>query len=414
MDLNFSLPARPNLEQLHKQSKTLLKMHRRGDAASCSVLRRLRQFADASEQDILKVDVALSDVQFALAMYYGYDSWRALKAHVETQSASVTTQLAKRDGQACIRGLETLDWGGSFFQRQESFMTALSPILRAAGHDVDFEEVMGLSGAAFKLSIKQPWCPSTGSSGVGADCPDHIMRVFGCPVLECLDPPRKCEATRAAIVDSIDRGLPAIYMDGESSLVVGYRDSGRTWICQPYAGGEGYREMDTLTGLLGEAWWVYIIRPGQPMPRHRSVTESLRRIGELAGAPRGEDCVNGLAAYEAWIADLENPPADPNLHANAYSYAILLTSRTAGAVYLDRLANELRADAVTWLRSAAVRYRMVSQRLLAGKDCVEHPWETSWTPENRAVEADIMRQNLADERAAVAEIEKALAEMEAD
>ena len=33
------------------------------------------------------------------------------------------------------------------------------------------------------------------------------------------------------------------------------------------------------------------------------------------------------------------------------------------------------------------------------RDCVAHPWRESWTPGNRAVEADIMRQNLADEQA---------------
>ncbi len=411
MDLNLSLPSRPNIEQLRKQSKTLLKMHRRNDTGCCSVLRRLHQFADASEHDILAADVALNDVQFALAMFYGFDSWEAFKEHAETQSVPVTMQLEKLDGQACIRGLETLDWGGSFFQRQESFMTALTPILRAAGHGVDFEVVMGLSGAAFKLSINQPWCPSTGSSGVGADCPDHIMKVFGCGPMENLEPPSKCEATGAAIIESIDRGLPVMYMDGESSLIVGYRDAPQTWICQPYPGGKGYREMDSLKGMLGEAWWVNIIRPGQPTPRRTPAMESLRRIAELARAPQDDDCVNGFAAYEAWIADLANPPGDPNLHANAYSYAILLTSRTAGAVYLGRLARELGGDAVAPLESAAMRYRTVSQRLLGGKDCVEEPWKRSWTPENRAIQADIMTQNLADERIAVAEIEKALAMM---
>jgi hypothetical protein len=37
------------------------------------------------------------------------------------------------------------------------------------------------------------------------------------------------------------------------------------------------------------------------------------------------------------------------------------------------------------------------------------PWKESWTPANQAAEAEIMRENLADERVAVAQIEQALA-----
>ena len=39
---------------------------------------------------------------------------------------------------------------------------------------------------------------------------------------------------------------------------------------------------------------------------------------------------------------------------------------------------------------------------------MKHPWDQSWTAENRKIQADILRDNLADEEKAIAEIEKAL------
>ena len=60
------------------------------------------------------------------------------------------------------------------------------------------------------------------------------------------------------------------------------------------------------------------------------------------------------------------------------------------------------------MAKASRSYRSVMERLLAGRDCVAHPWKESWTPENRAVEADIMRRNLADEKVAIAAIEEVL------
>jgi hypothetical protein len=91
--MNFSLPSQPNLAQLRKQAKSILKLHGQGDPRCCFVLKRLRQFADMPEQKVLDADLALSDVQFALALYYGYESWAALKRHTEMQRPGVVPRL---------------------------------------------------------------------------------------------------------------------------------------------------------------------------------------------------------------------------------------------------------------------------------------------------------------------------------
>jgi hypothetical protein len=413
-----SLSPKPSLEQLRKQAKDLLKLHKRGDPACCPVLRQLRQLATATDADVLAAEVALNEVQFALAMYYGFEGWAQLKRHVEFVAADARVPKLQRgaDG-VVIAGLEHMDWGGSFFQRRESFMVCLAAALRAAGKGTSFEEVMGLSGAAFELTIKRPWCPSAASSGVGADCPDRALRAFGCSMEHFPaggeGGGQMPDATREAIVASIDRGVPALYMDGEFSLVVGYGDGGQTWICKAYPGGKAYRQMTQLEGMLEKAWWVNVIHLGAESPRPQVVRESLETVVELARTPSfGEGTLNGFAAYEAWADDLETLQDRPNLHANAYVYAILLTSRAAAAEYLRAISAEVAGEAAGRLRSAAERYATVSRRLLDGRSCIAQPWEESWTPVNRAREAEIMRANLEDERVAVGELQQALAVLE--
>lgn len=77
-----SLPARPSLENLKKQAKTLLKSHNSGDVEVCTILRRLNSFSHLSDQEILSTKLSLAQAQYALAMDYGFASWNALKEAV--------------------------------------------------------------------------------------------------------------------------------------------------------------------------------------------------------------------------------------------------------------------------------------------------------------------------------------------
>jgi hypothetical protein len=80
--MSRSLPERPNLEQLRKQAKDLLKAQRQGDASVCPVLRHLPRFAGSSDEDVLKARLSLSEAQHALAREYGFKNWAALMRRV--------------------------------------------------------------------------------------------------------------------------------------------------------------------------------------------------------------------------------------------------------------------------------------------------------------------------------------------
>jgi len=93
--MSSQLPARPNLDYLKKQAKDRLI--------------RLRQRAPAAR---------LADAQHALAREYGFESWAALKAHVESLTHNYRferyTPEARRvlyfsRDEACKRGSSTIE-----------------------------------------------------------------------------------------------------------------------------------------------------------------------------------------------------------------------------------------------------------------------------------------------------------------
>lgn len=406
------LPPKPNLRQLKRQAKNTLKAYQAGDAACLPVIRWLHQFSERADPQVFGRELSLNDVQLALGLYYGFDDWSSLKRHIENLEAEEQTPHLKREsGAACLHGLEQMDWGGAQYRRQDSFIAVLAACARSAGFGTSFETMMGISGGAFSLTVDAGVCPSGGR--ISETCVRRALDAFGVSLERIpLDEGRDTDGVRRlreAVVESIDHGLPVPYMDGEYSLIVGYRNEGRSYICMPYVGGNGYQEMDYPHGMLGPAWWAdRITFERTPMDRPAAVKASLRAAVELA---RSGAEGSGLNGYAKWIDHLENPPEDMNLHGNAYCYAILLTARTAAADYLAEIAAEFDGAIAEAIGRAAALFRDISERLLAGRGCTAEPWEVSWTPENRAIEAEIMRANRADEEAAIARIERALALM---
>ncbi len=90
-----SLPSRPNLDHLRHEAKAILKAHRRGDKSVCETLRLLHRFADAPDQEILSGHLALHEVQYALGLCYGFESWNALKEHVEAKGVEKPSARAR-------------------------------------------------------------------------------------------------------------------------------------------------------------------------------------------------------------------------------------------------------------------------------------------------------------------------------
>jgi ankyrin repeat protein len=77
------LPERPNIEQLKRQAKDLLHDARAKESAALARFRILPAFAGKPGRDPALTTLALHDAQSVVAREYGFDSWTALREHVE-------------------------------------------------------------------------------------------------------------------------------------------------------------------------------------------------------------------------------------------------------------------------------------------------------------------------------------------
>ena len=83
----MSLPAKPNLENLKKQAKGLLRAHREQDRAAAERIKaQLPRAADADLDAILAGEFSLQEAQLVIARELGFASWPKLVEEVERRN----------------------------------------------------------------------------------------------------------------------------------------------------------------------------------------------------------------------------------------------------------------------------------------------------------------------------------------
>ena len=86
----------PNLENLKKQAKLILRWHReRHYPVAAQIREHLPGFRDKTDSEILAARFKLSDAQEMVARQHGFDSWQALKTGLSTTSRKVKSSPCK-------------------------------------------------------------------------------------------------------------------------------------------------------------------------------------------------------------------------------------------------------------------------------------------------------------------------------
>ena len=89
-----SLPESPSLSSLKYEAKQLLKARDAGDESAREVLQLLPKLAGKTNQQILAAKVTLQEVQHALALEYGFESWSSLTRAVQQTKPESTIEIA--------------------------------------------------------------------------------------------------------------------------------------------------------------------------------------------------------------------------------------------------------------------------------------------------------------------------------
>ena len=96
--MSKQLPPSPNLEQLKKQAKSLLKRQQAADSEALTRIRenhpRWKSLSQKKEKEhVAASPFALADAQLVIAHEYGFESWSKLQSHVKTlETASSTAE----------------------------------------------------------------------------------------------------------------------------------------------------------------------------------------------------------------------------------------------------------------------------------------------------------------------------------
>ena len=86
----------PNLENLKKQAKLILRWHRERHYPVAAQIRGLMpRFLNMPDSEILAANFKLSDAQEMVARQHGFDSWQALKAGLSTTPRRVKSSPSK-------------------------------------------------------------------------------------------------------------------------------------------------------------------------------------------------------------------------------------------------------------------------------------------------------------------------------
>ena len=83
------LSPKPNLEQLKKQAKDLLKAHKTSNLeAARRIQKRLPRLSELAEQEVLKAPFSLQEAQHVIACEHGFRNWRELYAAATSSGLS--------------------------------------------------------------------------------------------------------------------------------------------------------------------------------------------------------------------------------------------------------------------------------------------------------------------------------------
>ncbi len=86
----------PNLENLKKQAKLILRWHReRHYPVAAQIRAHLPRFLNMPDSEILAASFKLSDAQEMVARQQGFDSWQALKTGLSTTPLKGKASLSK-------------------------------------------------------------------------------------------------------------------------------------------------------------------------------------------------------------------------------------------------------------------------------------------------------------------------------
>jgi hypothetical protein len=298
--------------------------------------------------------------------------------------------------------------------RDCTFMHCLELVLDAVGRNIGYDELMGLSGMAFRAQFRvDAWDVGNPDPLVGDSRLEDLFAAVGWQYdvrIVRRDEIAEVDALHRAIRKSIDRGVPVLaanVMPPEDwGIITGYRRD-RLWLCRAYHGGA--KRMDRPAGGWPTAVVILTKRLARPASQEARA-QSIRRAVEMFEKRSAGSYATGKNAFREWAQSLKGARSSEYLHANFWSYICLIDARAAAVRYLRMIAPDF-ASGRAHLEAAADLYDQEVRLLLSNLKDVppEHAYPSAVAPRNvRDRQIATLEEATSLEERAIASLKKAI------
>jgi hypothetical protein len=222
--------------------------------------------------------------------------------------------------------------------RDSTFVHCLEVLLDGWGRNISYDDLMGVSGLAFRFQIRMDgWDTSSPDPVCGASVLDAMFGFVGCDYelrVVHRDDLTAADALVKAIHESIDHGVPVLAANiippEDWGIITGYRQQ-RQWICRSYNGGAEAVDMPATAWPTG----VVLLTNRRKPPAERLLhVDAIRRSIELFEQGGTGDYAVGRKAFSTWAEMVRAPRDNRYVHPNFWIYISLIDARAAAVRYL--------------------------------------------------------------------------------
>ena len=240
------------------------------------------------------------------------------------------TELLLRDCAKCVlEHIEPLSWKKEAEGLETPWADALRGALAYMGEPYTYEQIMGMSGACYRVCFTDVWDYSCTDALVAYDYAVPLYSAVGYDfrMAERLGKQER-KAERQAIMEDIQRGRPVLAINlrvaPEWGIITGYTDNGNRFLCRTYfdqeifdafelQGAEESQEDRRMVyeengGYLFSDFWPFLITHFGEKGERKSDADILKTsLAILIESFEAEECRGyhqGRDAYRAWIRGL--------------------------------------------------------------------------------------------------------------
>lgn len=295
------------------------------------------------------------------------------------------TELLLRDHSKCIlKNVMRLFWEEDGCGQMCAWAGALYAALKYMGEPYTYEQIMGMSGACYRICFMDVWDYSCTDALVAFDYVTPLYSAIGYSfrIVERLEKQER-KSERLAIMEDIQNGKPVLAINlrvaPEWGVITGYTDNGSHFLCRTYFDKDIFEENEGY--LFSDFWPFIIIHFGEKKNVEPPLDILKTSLTTLVDSFQAEECrgySQGRDAYKAWIRGLsmesdfriesDRDNVLRRLEVNDNMLCNLADSRRAAAVWLREdtsLANETGQQ---YLAKIAENCQTISDTVSAFRD----------------------------------------------